>query len=186
MTGLYYIIAGAGIGSLFTILVQSLSYVIKRRRIKKSLNQLLQEVILPIITKLRVESESIKEYVKVYSFENVTLGMHPAFNSAIIKSYSLHELRSAYGKKMPTVIDIISILDNLENRKPIIYLDSFIKDTNHHFEKEDGNDDVKFASDEEHFYKCHTIQQMKVLTKINLENVEEILNQLEENIIKLQ
>jgi hypothetical protein len=176
------ILIGAFIGSLFTIITNRVLEKIKRDRIKKTINYWLLETIKPITFELKKELNVVSQAIDNYYSEGISLGMHPTFNSSVLKSFTMTDLNIIYNIKFSEIINIIGYIDNLGSRLPYICFKNCTEEMenhlNEHFEKHKDSVESKLK----HFTICHTLILKRNLVKANLKNVEAIINDLETHI----
>lgn len=176
------ILIGALVGSVFTIITNIVLEKIKRNRIRKTISSYLLDTILPKIEKLKKELHTVSCAIEKYNSEDVTLGMHPTFNSTVMKSFNMVDLQIIYDEKFSKIINIIGYLDNLEKRLPHYYFREYVKDVDQHLDEHFEMYKDTYPTKENHFHKCPTIITLRNRTKENLNNVDNILNQLKEHI----
>lgn len=181
-------IAAAAVGSIFTLIVQAIIVRSKRRYVKKTVNLFLVEIIEPICEKIIVEIPRVKDAISKYSSKDVTLGMHPSFNSKVLTSFSLEDLQPIFKGNLEHIIDIIGILNNLEKRLPHIYFSEFVEETYSHIEKNFEKYKSRYSTKSEHFYKCPEIKNLRNRTSTNLNHVQEIIDELKDiiSILKIK
>jgi len=77
------IVIAAFVGSLFTLAVQFIINRKQRNQIKDSIDLFLKDIILPTGEKIINEISIVEGAISNYSFNNISLNMHPSFNSSI-------------------------------------------------------------------------------------------------------
>lgn len=179
------IFIAAAVGSIFTLLVQASFYFVRNYRIKRAFKSFLNDTIKVTCELIKDEIDVVKKEISAYGYNDVSLGMHPNLNSRVLKSFPIDRLYSVYGNKVNRIIDIISILDNLESRKPYIYFNDFIKITEDHIEEIPAEEKDIFKDKDDHFQRCQYIKTLRRRTKTNLDHVKETIDELYENIEEL-
>lgn len=176
------ILIGAVVGSVFTIITSFVLEKIKRNRIRKTISSYLLDTILPKIEKLKEELQTVSSAIEKYNSGDITLGMHPTFNSTVMKSFNMVDLQMIYDENFSKIINIIGYLDNLEKRLPHYYFREYVKDVDQHLDEQFEMYKGTYPTKDIHFHKCQTIITLRNRTKENLNNVDDILNQLKKHI----
>lgn len=176
------ILIGAIIGSVFTIVTSFVLEKIKRNRIKKTISSYLADTISPKIDKLKEELKTVSSAIEKYNSGDVALGMHPTFNSVVMKSFNMVDLQLIYDEKFSKIINVIGYLDNLEKRLPHFYFKEYVKDVEQHLEEQFEMYKNIYPTKDNHFHNCPSIIAIRNRTKGNLDNIDDILNQLKTHI----
>jgi len=179
------IVIAAAVGSIFTLLVQVGITYARNYRIKKAFNSFLEGTIKVTCDKIKTEIVSVRKEISTYTFNDVSLGMHPNLNSGVLKSFTIDKLYSVYGKKVNVIIDIISILDNLEQRKPYMYFNDFVDTSQKHIMGSTKEEKAIYKTDEQHFLRCAHIETLRRRTNLNLDHINVIIDDLYSNISEL-
>lgn len=176
------ILIGAFIGSLFTIITNRVIEIIKRYRIKKTINSWLKETIEPITIALKKELIVVSTAIEIFNGKGVELGSYPTFNATVLKSFSTTDLHIIYGENFSKIINIIGYIDNLETRLPYTYHKKCIDETENHLDENFEKHNNLFKTRLEHFSNCPTLISKRNLIIANLNNVETIINNLKTHI----
>jgi len=186
MTEYLKLIIASFIGAFFSILVQA--YLLKRKKskIKKAISTFLNDVVIEGCELMKKEIGIIRNDILIYDYNSLTLDMHPTMNARLLKSFNIEDLQSIYKKELTELIVIISLLDNLETRKPYMMKDEFIKATQEHIRKNKTENNTSYNSDKEHFNNCNHIKSITKHMNSNLDNVLATVDCLLRNINALK
>ncbi len=179
------IVIAAFVGSLFTLAVQFIINRKQRNQIKDSIDLFLKDIILPTGEKIINEISIVEGAISNYSFNNISLNMHPSFNSSILDSFPIEDLQPIYKDKLIYVISIKSRLKNLENRLPYQYFKNCVSEVEQHIENHFEEHKNHFKAKTDHFHNCDEVKKLINRTSDNLSNVKDIITSINKDIIKL-
>ncbi|NVK64603.1 MAG: hypothetical protein HWE22_08440 [Flavobacteriales bacterium] len=176
-------VIAACVGATVSLLVQYFLRRKEEKRIRRTVNRYLSDVILPTTITLKQETNSIRTEINKFD-HSLSLGNFPVLNSSVLRSFRIDELYPVYGDKVSEIVHIMGILDYLKDdeHKPIFVFNEFIELAEDHINATLDDEEDPYSDEYEHFEKCPFMIELRSRVCDKMNDFDVIFDDLAESI----